>query len=115
MFLRATAITLLGLAIIFGLAWLVQGNDFFMYRYFAPKQEQVRRETFEQSKAYNDGMLQDLRRAQLDYAKTATPEQKLAIGSLILHRVAGYDHDKLPLDLRQFVRQLEAEQAGGVK
>src|SRR5271157_1542722 len=66
-----------------GLAWIVQGNDFFMYRYFAPKQEQVRREVFEQSKAYNDGMIQELRTMQLDYIK-GTKEQKDGMRSVIL-------------------------------
>ena len=43
---------ILALALFMGLGWVAQGNSFFMYKFFAPKQEQVRRETFEQSKAY---------------------------------------------------------------
>jgi hypothetical protein len=46
---------------ILGLTWVFQGNDFFLTRFFAPKYEQVRRETFENSKAYRDGMVQELR------------------------------------------------------
>ena len=89
-----------------GLAWIVQGNDFFMYRYFAPKQEQVRREVFEQSKAYNDGMIQELRTMQLDYIK-GTKEQKDGMRSVILHKISGYPEDNLPSDLKQFVHELE--------
>jgi hypothetical protein len=88
------------------IAWFIQGSDFFMYKYFAPRTEQVRRETFEQSKAYNEGTAQELRRMQLEYVK-ATPEQKAALASIILHQMAGYDEEKLPYDLREFLRSIK--------
>lgn len=89
-----------------GLAWFIQGSDFFMYKYFAPRTEQVRRETFERSKAYNEGTTQELRRMQLEYIK-ATPEQKVALASIILHQTAGYDEEKLPNDLKEFLRSVK--------
>jgi hypothetical protein len=112
---KAIAGVLLFLGLVFGIGWAVQGNQFFMYKVFAPKEAAVQREVFEQSKSYNEGKLQELRKAQLDYAKAATPEQKLAIGSYALHQVAGYDESRLPEDLKQFVQQLRVEQAGGVR
>lgn len=112
---RVAAGTLGALVLVFGIAWVVQGNQFFMHKYFAPKEEAVRRETFEQSKAYNEGMLQDLRKAQLEHARAKTSEEKLAVGSYVLGQVAGYDESKLPADLRQFISQLRVEQTGGVQ
>ena len=50
----------------------------------------MRRETFEESKAYNAGMIQELQNMQFEYVKAA-PEQKDALASIILHRVADYD------------------------
>lgn len=97
---------LLILVSVLGISWIVQGNDFFMYKVFAPKYEQARRETFEQSKAYNEGMLQELSKMQLDY-ETAPEEHKSAMKSLILHRAAGYDQTKLPSDLRNFIQDLK--------
>lgn len=97
--------------LILGLSWLVTGNDFFLYKVFAPKQEQVRREVFEQSKAYNQGMVQELQNMQFEYVK-ATPEQQKALASIILHRAADYDDTKLPADLYTFVKQLRREQNG---
>ena len=88
--------------------WLIQGNDFFLFQVFAPKYEQVRRETFEQSKAFNQGMIQELQNMQFEYVK-ALPEHKAALASIILHRVADYDEQKLPTDLRAFVQQLKHE------
>lgn len=91
-----------------GLTWIAQGNSFFLYKVFAPKTEAVRREIFEQSKAFNQGMVQELQNMQFEYTK-ASPEHKEALASIILHRAADYDEAKLPPDLRDFVRQLRRE------
>lgn len=88
-----------------GLAWIFQGNDFFLYKTFAPKYEAARRDTFEQSKAYNDGMAQELRSMQFQYEQ-ADEAHKAALASVIRHRVAGYDSDRLPADLQAFVAQV---------
>lgn len=96
--------------LLLGIGWVVQGNDFFMYQMFAPKYESVRRETFEQSKAFNQGMIQELQDMQFQYVKAA-PEHKVALASIILHRVADYDESKLPTDLRSFVSGLRRERS----
>ena len=99
------------LGIVFGIAWAVQGNSFFLYKFFAPRQEAVRRETFEQSKAYVQGTIQELYKLQVEYAK-ATPEQKVALSSVIRHQAAGFDEKLLPDDLKQFIDQLKHEALG---
>lgn len=97
---------------IVALTWMVQGNDFFMYKYFGPKYEQQRREIFEQSRAFNQGMVQELQNMQFNYVK-ATPEQKDALASIILHRSSGYNLEDsiVPGDLRSFVEQLRRDRA----
>lgn len=107
--LTVLAVIVLGL----GITWLAQGTDFFLYKAFAPKYEQVRRETFEQSKAYNQGMVQELQNMQFEYEKTTDPKAKMALRPIILHRAADYDIDKLPADLRSFIQKLKTEEAGG--
>jgi hypothetical protein len=92
-------------AVVCGLAWLVQGSDFFLYKAFAARQEAARREVFEESKAYNDGMAQELDAMRFEYLKAA-PEQRAALASVILHRAAAYDVARLPPDLRDFVAGL---------
>ncbi len=106
--MKVFGVVIAALAAILGLTWLLQGNDFFLYRTFAPKYEQVRRETFEQSKAYNQGMIQELQNMQFEYIK-ADKAQQDALASVILHRAADYDMDKLPPDLRQFIQKLRSE------
>jgi len=93
---------------LFALTWLAQGNQFFLYRYFAPKTEAVRRQVFEQSKAYNQGMVQELQNMQFEYLRSE-PDAKAALAPIILHRAADYDQDKLPPDLYAFLQQLKRE------
>ena len=71
--------------LILALTWLFQGNDFFMYKVFAPKYEQVRREVFEQTRSFNQGMVQELQNMQFEYVKQTDPEAKKVMAGLILH------------------------------
>lgn len=97
------------LIMLLALGWVFQGQDYFLYKMFAPKYEAVRRQTFEQSKAYNQGMIQELQNMQLEYIK-GTKSQKEAMASIILHRAADYDENRLPSDLKAFIQQLRADQ-----
>lgn len=106
--MKGFVIGLAGLVLVLGLTWVFQGNDFFLYRAFAPRYEAVRRQTFEQSKAYNQGMVQELQNMQFEYEKAA-PEHRAALASIILHRAADYPSDKMPSDLRSFVDGLRSE------
>jgi hypothetical protein len=96
-------------ALLLGLTWVFQGNDFFLYKYFAPKQEAVRRQVFEETKSYNQGTIQELQNMQFEYIKADTNHQA-ALASIILHRAADYPEDKMPADLREFVQKLKREQ-----
>lgn len=91
-----------------GLGWLAQGSNFFMYQLFAPKYEQVRRETFEQSKAYRQGQVQELQSLQLDYVK-GDAATKQAIGSVVIQRTADLDLNAMPPAIQQFVNQVRAD------
>lgn len=101
-----------GIIVLLGLTWLFQGNDFFLYKTFAPKYEQVRRETFEQSKAFNQGMIQELQNMQFEYVKAA-PEHKAALASVILHRTADFDLEQpqVSADLRAFIADLRKQRS----
>ncbi len=103
--MRYVGLGVLVVAVLMGLGWVVTGNEFFLYRYFAPKQEAVRRQVFEQTKSYNQGMIQELQNMQFQYEQ-ADDAHKAALASIILHRAADYDEERLPADLGQFIRQL---------
>ena len=99
---------LLGICFLFGMTWLIQGNDFFLYQYFAPKQAAVQRQVFEQTKSYNQGMVQELQNMQFQYVK-ASPESQEALASIILHRAADYPEAEMPTDLRSFIQKLKQD------
>ena len=99
----------LAVVIATAVGWFAEGNEFFMYKFFAPKQEAVRRQVFEETKSYNQGMIQEISNMQFEYIK-ASPEHKAALAQIILHRVADYNEAKLPANLRQFINELKANQ-----
>jgi hypothetical protein len=98
----------LAVVVIMGLTWILQGNDFFMYKVFGLRYEQTRREIFEQSKAYRQGMIQELQNMQFSYEQ-ASPASKEALASIILHRAADVDETILPADLKSFIEQLKTD------
>jgi hypothetical protein len=86
--------------------WAVQGNDFILTKYFAPKYEEVRRQTFEESRSYNQGEIQELQNMQFAYSQADEPH-RAALADIILHRAADYDLTRLPPDTRQFIQSLK--------
>lgn len=103
--LKTIGIIVLVPVAIIALTWIAQGNDFFLYRAFAPKYEQVRRETFEQTKSYRQGMIQELQNMQFQYEQ-ADEAHKDALKSIILHRVADVPEDALTPSLNAFISEL---------
>lgn len=94
-----------GLLAVVAAIWLITGNTLLMQKVFNPQFEQVRRETFESSKSYRDGMAQELRALQLEYIK-ADPTIKNALAAAIKHKAAGIPEDALPTDLQLFIKGL---------
>lgn len=105
--LQVIGVMLVVLAVVIGVTWLVQGNDFFMYKVFAPQYENVRRNTFENTKSYRQGMIQELQNMQFQYVQ-ADDAHKAALADIILHRAADFDLEQndVPADLYQFILQL---------
>lgn len=105
---QVIGIGVVALVAILTLTWILQGNDFFLYKVFAPKYEQVRRETFERTKSYKQGMIQELQNMQFEYIK-ADKEHQAALADIILRRAADFGDENLPPDLRAFIQQLRRE------
>jgi hypothetical protein len=80
-----------------------------MNRFFSPKQEQVRRDTYEQSSSYNLGMKRDLEEIQRQYIES-TPAGKEALRSIALHRFSVYPVESMTPDQRSFYYQLKSAQ-----
>ena len=103
--------SILGLLILtLGIGWASAGNDFAMFRFFAPRREAVRREVFEQSKAYRQGMINELRDYQMQYIK-GDAAQKAAMATLIIRQADQIPAEALPADLAQFITTLRSGSA----
>jgi hypothetical protein len=75
------------------------------YGFFAPRMENVRRNVFENTRSYNDGMIQELQKYYLEYQK-ADNNGKESIRLVIQHQYAGYPIERLPAHLQAFVNPI---------
>ena len=107
--MKAFLSVIAAIAVLIVLPWLIMGQDFFLYRFFAPKYQAVQRQVFEQTPSYNKGMIQELTNMQYQYVQ-ADFLHKVALSSLILLRVAEYEasdsQPRLPPNLQSFVSEL---------
>ena len=89
-----------------GLTWGLTYHELIFTSFFAPKFENVRRQTFEQSKSFRDGSIQELQNMQFEYIK-ADPAHKKALADVIRHRATEIPADALPQDLYNFIQGLK--------
>ncbi len=74
-----------------------------MFKFFAPKFQNVERQVFENTKSYLHGVQQDLGKYYLEY-QTADEDEKMALRATIQMRFAEVDPDKIQsLQIRQFL------------
>lgn len=93
------------LVLMFGLSYYYLSLN----RFFAPKQEELRRQVFEQSNSYNAGMLRDLENIEMQY-NAASPEAKAGLKAIAIHRFSVYPAESLTPHLASFYNQLKAAQ-----
>lgn len=77
------------------------------YKFFSPRYAAVARNVFENTQAYNEGMVRDLENLRMQYI-SADHEQKDALRAIILHRFEVYPEDRLPPNLRNFYNSLRS-------
>jgi hypothetical protein len=107
-FLKGLGVVVGCLVVVFGFVWLAQGNDFFMYKVFAPAKANVEREVFENSDSFVRGTNADIQAYYLEYVK-ADPEHKAAIKAVVLEKTAKFPEEQMSETVRRFVHQLRAE------
>lgn len=82
-----------------GIGFLAQGTDFFMYKFFAPRQEAVRRQVYEHTKSFKQGNTQRLNTLCTQVATTDADHRAL-INDVIAQEFAEWNSDDVPDYLR---------------
>lgn len=90
------------------LGWFSMGNEFFMVKYFSPKYEQVRTDTYRNSQAYQDGVVNELQKLQVEYANSQSQDAKDIIADTVVHKSATYP-GPLPSSVAGFVAQCKRQ------
>lgn len=101
--MKAAVIAVGTLFSILALSWIFTGNDFFLYKYFAPKQEAVRRQVYEQTKSYRQGSVQRLN-TLCSQLKDSDDDHKAMLRDVISQEFAEWSDDDIPVYLRSCLR-----------
>lgn len=109
--LKVIGIILSALLAIFILTFIVQGEDWFMYKFWQPKMENVRREVFENTQSYVESKRQDLTKYRLEYLRDTSATDRQALKMTIVQEFANFDESKLTEpQLREFLRQMKFDE-----
>jgi hypothetical protein len=90
-----------------GIDFLATGESFLMYKYWAPKQENVRREVFENTDSFVRGKIAHIAQLELDYEQSQSTAQKGALRRMVLTEAAEVDNSKLPASEQEFISSLK--------
>lgn len=95
------------LAAIMGLSFGGTGLNYWLYKTFAPKVEQVRHQTFECSASHSDGIAREIRQYQDQYT-TADADSRIVIRQRVLQEAEAQTGTDCPLptDVQTFVSSL---------
>ncbi len=101
---RVFMMLLFAMLIVYGLGFLATGGDLAIYRFWAPKQENARREVFENTQSYVQGKTEYLSKLRFQYQEAEPGSaHKASLRTLILSEASTVDTGKLPTDLQVFI------------
>lgn len=103
---RAIAGVVVLVIALFVIMFISAGGDLALFKFWAPKMENAKRQVFEQTQSYVQGKVSYLTKLRLDY-EGATGDQKAALRRMILTEASQVDEAKLPVDLQVFVNSLK--------
>lgn len=85
------------------------GGVYYIYDWAAPKYEETRRQTYEESQSYVRGKIQHISRMKREYETVESKGQRASIRQIVLDEVASFDRSKLPPHLLEWVEDLEEQ------
>ena len=105
-FAKFAGVCLLVIAAVVGIGFGTTWLGLSIYRTFGTEYESVRTDVYRENKSHVEGTIRDLREMRVEYL-SADEDHRDALRSLILHRASELDWDRLPSDLRGFLKELE--------
>lgn len=96
-FIATVGVIVAFLALIFGLNYFGLVN----YQFFAPKYENARRETFENTQSYVEWKRQELVKYHYEFIRAKDTQDKEAIRMVVFQSFANFDLTKLSPELRK--------------
>jgi hypothetical protein len=94
-------------AAIIALTWAGTYHDVIFRSVFAPKHEQIRRDTYVQSESHVRGTILDLQKRQIEYLKEKDPATKEALASIIRQTASQVPAQLLPPQLQSFLSEIQ--------
>jgi hypothetical protein len=85
---KIIALSILGLLTCVLLGFAVNAYDYGSFAFWAPKYENIKRKTFEQTQSYVEGKRQDLAKYHHEWTITTDPADKKAIEALVRQQFA---------------------------
>lgn len=68
---RAALMVLFASAMLYGIGFMLTGGDLFIYRFWAPKMENAKRQVFENTQSYVQGKISYLSTLRMEYEHAA--------------------------------------------
>jgi hypothetical protein len=102
---------LLAVVVILGLMWVLTGNEFFLYKVFAPKVAVVQRQVWEESPSYIQGMVNNVSDLMGEWGKAKAKKDTIAMRAIeqsVLSRTSSFPLSKLPIELHQWVESIKS-------
>lgn len=97
---------IVGVILFFTAISFVSGHaQLFMREYFGVWEQNVETQIYKETEMYNEGKIQELAKAKLEYEQ-ADAMGKKAIASMIQHRFADYEVERLPEGLAEFLTKI---------
>jgi hypothetical protein len=104
LYLKVIGALLLIMVTGFGLGFVGDAMNWWSFKFWAPKVEQVRYDVHKKSQAYQDGMAQQLADAAEQWP-TLNNTQKGSVRAVLRSRMRDFDTSNLAPDLRDFYEQ----------
>ena len=101
---RILLVMLFGLVVLYGIGFLATGGDLAIYRFWAPRQENAKRQVFENTQSYVEGKIQNIEQECFAYRK-ADGAQKDALAGEIRNEATTINIETLPSDERSCVSE----------